>query len=350
MSGPWVLRRLAGVIPTLLLTWTIVFFVLQAIPGDPVMLMLAGTPASEESIQAERVRLGLDRPVLEQYATFIGRMATGDLGTSFRTREPVLSMIADQMGYSLSLAVGGLLVGVVLFSLLFYAPLLLQGGFGLSPQQAGLLITPMVVCITLGSIVNGRIITRIEHPNIMLYAGFTLLALACAGIITTRTGTPHWLFAAYMFAAGLGLGFVMPNLTVFTQQTAGRSQLGIATALLQSLRMVGGMVGTAAVGTVVAHRYAGGVGQALHAQDAGHAGQWLDRLGDPQILVDPQAHARFLEWAAQQGHDGVQVIEAARAALVGAIHSGQLIALAVAVLACWFVRRLPPIQLAHVIK
>jgi len=118
MSGPWVLRRLAGVIPTLLLTWTIVFFVLQAIPGDPVMLMLAGTPASEESIQAERVRLGLDRPVLEQYATFIGRMATGDLGTSFRTREPVLSMIADQMGYSLSLALGGLLVGVVLGTVL----------------------------------------------------------------------------------------------------------------------------------------------------------------------------------------------------------------------------------------
>ena len=65
-----------------------------------------------------------------------------------------------------------LLVGVTMYSLLFYAPLLLQGGFGLSPQDAGLLITPLVVFITVGSIINGRIITRIRNPNRMLYAGF----------------------------------------------------------------------------------------------------------------------------------------------------------------------------------
>ena len=49
------------------------------------------------------------------------------------------------------------LIGVIMFSLLMYAPLLLQGGFGLSPKDAGLLVTPMVVCITVGSIANGRL-------------------------------------------------------------------------------------------------------------------------------------------------------------------------------------------------
>lgn len=241
----------------------------------------------------------------------------------------------------------GLLVGVVLFSLLFYAPLLLQGGFGMSPQQAGLLITPLVVCITLGSIINGRVITRIEHPNLMFHAGFALLALACLGIITTSIGTPRWLFAAYMFTAGLGMGFILPNLTVFAQQAAGRAQLGIATAMMQSLRMVGGMMGTALVGTVVAHRYADGVSQALRADESG---QWLAQLRNPQILVNPQAHAQFLAGAAQQGADGALLIETARTALVGAIHSGQLIALAVAVLALWCVRRLPPTKLVRIIK
>ncbi len=63
----------------------------------------------------------------------------------------------------------------------------------------------------------------------------------------------------FMVIGGLGLGFVMPNLTVFAQQTAGREHLGIATALLQSLRMIGGMIGTALTGTLSAHLYASGV-------------------------------------------------------------------------------------------
>lgn len=94
--------------------------------------------------------------------------------------------------------------GFAMFALLFYAPLLLQGGFGLSPQDAGLLITPLVVCITLGSIINGRIITRIPNPNAMLYAGFVMLSLACVGIIMTHRWTPQWVVAAYMLLAGLG--------------------------------------------------------------------------------------------------------------------------------------------------
>ncbi len=235
-----------------------------------------------------------------------------------------------------------LLAGVVMYSLLFYAPLLLQGGFGLSPQDAGLLITPMVVCITVGSIVNGRIVTRIRSANRMLYAGFSLLALSCLGIVGTRASTSHALIAAYMMMAGLGIGFIMPNLTVFAQQTAGRSHLGIATALLQSLRMIGGMVGTAVVGTLVNHCYFTDVETAL----GGGAARWLPQLKDPQMLVDPQAQGRFLAQLAHHSENGASLIEAARLALVGAIHSGQAIALAVAVFALWCVRRVPPVRLA----
>jgi EmrB/QacA subfamily drug resistance transporter len=237
-----------------------------------------------------------------------------------------------------------LLVGVSMFSLLFYAPLLLQGGFGLSPQDAGLLITPLVVCITVGSIVNGRIVTRIKNPNQMLYAGFTLLCLATAGVITTHSYTPAWLIACYMLLAGLGLGFVMPNLTVFAQETAGRAHLGIATALLQSLRMVGGMVGTAVVGTMVSHSYTSSVRESLAG---GRALQWLPQLQDPQVLVNPQAQTDFVAHLAAQGQDGSPLIEAARVALVAAIHDGQIIVLGIAILALWYVSRVPPIRLTR---
>ncbi|MDX3905876.1 MAG: MDR family MFS transporter [Pigmentiphaga sp.] len=235
-----------------------------------------------------------------------------------------------------------LLVGFIIFSLLFYAPLLLQGGFGMSPQEAGLLITPMVVCITVGSIVNGRIITRIEKPNRMLYAGFAVMGLACLGIITTHHDTPRALIATYMFLAGLGIGFIMPNLTVFAQQMASRTDLGIATAMLQSLRMVGGMLGTAMVGTMVTHSYLAHVTEALQE---GQAMQWLPQLHNPQVLVDQQAQQDLVSQLVQHGRHGADLIEQARVALVHGIHDGQLLALAVALLALWLVRRVPPVQI-----
>jgi len=109
----YVLRRILGMIPVLLFTWTIVFIVLQVIPGDPVNLMLAGVPASQEVRDNERKRLGLDRPVVERYFTFLARAAKGDLGESFRTRQPVGKMIMEQARSTLELALGGLIVGLL---------------------------------------------------------------------------------------------------------------------------------------------------------------------------------------------------------------------------------------------
>ncbi len=111
---PWFVRRVLGIVPTLFLTWSIVFGVLQLIPGDPVMLALGGTPASDEVLDNERRRLGLDKPVYVQYLTFLGKMVAGDMGSSYQTKQPVSEMIAARVRPSLELALGGLLVGIVL--------------------------------------------------------------------------------------------------------------------------------------------------------------------------------------------------------------------------------------------
>ena len=108
------LRRVLGMIPVLFVTWTIVFVVLEIIPGDPVNLMLAGRPASEEVRERERKRLGLDKPVHVRYVSFLGRVLKGDLGDSFQTREPVTRMILDQLRPTLELSLGGFIVGVTL--------------------------------------------------------------------------------------------------------------------------------------------------------------------------------------------------------------------------------------------
>ena len=129
MSGSYALRRLVAAVPTVLLTWTVVWVVMQLIPGDPVSLMLGGAPASEEALANERRRLGLDRPLHEQFLGFLLRAATGDLGESFRTRQPVTGMILEQLPATLELAAAGLLVGVVLGTVLGLLAGLRPGGW-----------------------------------------------------------------------------------------------------------------------------------------------------------------------------------------------------------------------------
>ncbi|MGF6698817.1 EmrB/QacA subfamily drug resistance transporter [Paraburkholderia sp. MM5496-R1] len=232
--------------------------------------------------------------------------------------------------------------GFTMFSLLFYAPLLFQGGFGMSPKEAGLVITPLVVFITIGSIANGRVVSRVKNPNLMLYIGFAMVALSCLGIVVATRSMQQWVLMSFMVVGGLGLGFVMPNLTIFAQQTAGREHLGIATALLQSLRMIGGMIGTALTGTLVTHMYRSGVRNALEGAGASH---WFADLGDPQILINRDAQTTLVDQLTHAGHNGAMLLESAREALVGAIHLGLAMAAVIAVVSVWQTRRVPPIKL-----
>jgi ABC-type dipeptide/oligopeptide/nickel transport system permease component len=108
------LDRLLGALLTLVITWTVVFGAMRLVPGDPVLLMLQGTPVSDAAMDAARVKLGLDRPLVVQYVSFLANTARGELGDSFRSRQPVTKLIADEFPYTLQLAIGGFVVGLLL--------------------------------------------------------------------------------------------------------------------------------------------------------------------------------------------------------------------------------------------
>ncbi len=114
MSARAILRRLLGVIPTLLITWTFVFGAMRLVPGDPVLLMLQGTPISDAAMDAARAKLGTDRPLVVQYVSFLANAARGDFGDSFRSRQPVTRLIAAEFPFTLQLALGGFVIGVLL--------------------------------------------------------------------------------------------------------------------------------------------------------------------------------------------------------------------------------------------
>lgn len=109
--GSFLARRLALSVPVLLGVATLVFSLIHLIPGDPAQAML-GETASPADVAALRSRLGLDRPLLEQYAAFLGGLARGDLGTSLRTGEPVAQQIWQRAPATAELAAASMVFAI----------------------------------------------------------------------------------------------------------------------------------------------------------------------------------------------------------------------------------------------
>ena len=113
----YTLKRIVGVLPTLIIVVTFVFFFVRMIPGDPARLV-AGEQATLDAVEAVRTQLGLDQPIHVQYVRYIGGLLRGDLGMSLRTKRPVLTEVAARYGNTMALTVASLvwstIVGVFL--------------------------------------------------------------------------------------------------------------------------------------------------------------------------------------------------------------------------------------------
>ncbi len=92
---PYIAKRLAGLVPTLLIVAGLVFLFLHLLPGDPARLA-AGPDATPETVALVRKDLGLDQPLPRQFAHFVGGVLQWDFGRSLRTKRPVASEISDR--------------------------------------------------------------------------------------------------------------------------------------------------------------------------------------------------------------------------------------------------------------
>lgn len=109
----YVLRRLLQMIPVMLGVTIVVFLIMQLVPGDPAR-MLAGEGASPDQIAAIRESLGLNKPLIQQYFTYLSHVVQGDLGKSIVTNSPVLEEILVRLPTTVELAVASILVAVTL--------------------------------------------------------------------------------------------------------------------------------------------------------------------------------------------------------------------------------------------
>ena len=158
----------------------------------------------------------------------------------------------------------------------------------------------------------------------------------------TTTATPHVIVALAMALGGLGIGLLLPNLTLIVQTSTLRKQLGVATAMLQSTRMVGSMLGAAIIGSLISNQYTFKVNNMLVAN---HASQWAHWLDNPQILFSHELAKKFVNVMPRFEVGAANYLAGAEHALIEAVHESQWLITVFVILAFWLAYRIPVINI-----
>lgn len=107
-----ILKRLLGAIPNLIGVIVVTFLLTRALPGDPAAFF-AGASGTAEAVEEIRVKLGLDKSLLEQFIVYVRNLAHGDWGISHATGQPVLTELTTRLPASLELTLAGLFLAVI---------------------------------------------------------------------------------------------------------------------------------------------------------------------------------------------------------------------------------------------
>ncbi|HTJ96651.1 MAG TPA: MFS transporter, partial [Rhodocyclaceae bacterium] len=194
--------------------------------------------------------------------------------------------------------------------------------------------------VTIGSVVNGRLIPRLAHPERLFSYGVIVLFFGLGMLATVTATTAHFWLMAIFAVCGFSLGFQLPNLTLQIQASVGKADQGAASALIQTLRTLGSMFGASLAGLVVSLGFTRGSVSTL-AQEGIHNAEVLQLFESPQLLVRAADQETLMHLAQQQGFDAVHLLEQARVGLVSGIHQAFLGCLVLVVMTYFISRHLP---------
>jgi len=162
-----------------------------------------------------------------------------------KAKQPILPLkFFKNKVYSL-MAIISLLFGAAFLGSILYLTQFNQQVFGATASEAGLMLLPMVGGMMISSIGTGQLIARFGKYKRFIATGLALTALSILALITLQADTPYWHQAVIMSFAGLGLGMIMPVLTLAVQNEFEQKDLGAATSSVQLFRGLGSTVGTA---------------------------------------------------------------------------------------------------------
>ena len=171
-----------------------------------------------------------------------------------RAAEPVLPLrLFRNRAFWVASAVG-FVVGFALFGSVTYLPLFLQVAKGATPTASGLQMLPMMGGMLVTSIASGQVISRTGRYKIFPVLGTSILTVDLFLLSRMTEDTSTFAASIIMLVMGLGMGMVMQVLVIAVQNAVDYTDLGVATSGATLVRLIGGSVGTAVLGAIVAAR------------------------------------------------------------------------------------------------
>ena len=243
------------------------------------------------------------------------------------------------------------ITGFAMFGSIIFIPLFFQGVLGASATSSGSFLTPMMLSMVVAATLSGQALSRLGgHYRLQ---GLIGIGIMTSGVVLTSRMTADTSFGqavASIMLTGLGLGITFPSFTIAVQNAAPANQLGAVTSATQFYRSIGGALGLAVLGSLMANRFAAGLRESLPPalMQALPQDQLARMEENPQALVNPEALESLRTGFAELGPQGEatlgQLIATLQETLASAISTVFVVvagALGIAFVVTIFLREVP---------
>ena len=167
-----------------------------------------------------------------------------------KAKEPILPMDLFKNRTFTFLNLVGFFMSIGMFGAITFVPFFMQGIVGVSATESGTIMTPMMISMIITSIIGGQLVYKIGiKPQII--TGMLVMAGGFFLLSTLDMDTSKLVATSYMAIIGLGMGFVMPTLTLALQESFPKEKLGVVTSSSQFFRSIGGTFGITMLGAVM---------------------------------------------------------------------------------------------------
>jgi EmrB/QacA subfamily drug resistance transporter len=266
-----------------------------------------------------------------------------------RAKEPIIPLYLFKNNIVSVSIIASFLTSIGMFGSITFIPLFFQGILGASAVQSGNLLIPMMLGVLTGSIIGGQLLSRAGgHYKILSGVGIAIMSVGIFLLSRMTVNTSYSTAVLYMVITGLGLGPTMPVFTIAVQNAVSQTMLGVATSATAFFRSIGGSVGLAILGSIMANRFAAELASNIPdaVKTAVPPGQLSSLANNPQALVSPDAQAGLQQMFNQMGDPSLfsQFIDGLRHALSLALSDVFLVALIIALLALivtFFLKEIP---------
>ena len=239
-----------------------------------------------------------------------------------RTPEPLLPLSLFRNRIFTVVAVSTFFSGMAMFGTIMIVPLFGQGVLGDSATNSGLVLTPMMLGAVVSSTLAGQLLSRWSRYRYLAIAGMALMSAGVILLSMMDSSASSGVMVRNMVIVGVGLGITFPLFTIVVQNAFPYGLMGLVTAFVQFFRSIGGSLGVAIMGSLLASRLSTHLAANLSPDTRELMGAELtDDIRDPNALVSPEARAMLEDRLAEVG-DGValeSVVDAMRESLASSI-------------------------------